>query len=536
MIEIKRALLSVSDKAGIVELAQTLHSHGCELISTGGTRRVLEKAGLPTTEISRVTGNPEAFGGRMKTISFNVESAILYDRERDRDEADALGIQPIDMVVCNLYPFERYAEQRADTELLVENIDIGGPTMIRAAAKNFRWVTVVTTPDDYTTIREELDREKGSISPETRIRLMYTAFQHTADYDAAIATTMTERFSEPSLRFAFAGGTKLRYGENWHQEGRLYRERGAESSLCDLEVLHGGELSFNNIVDMHSAICAVRTLGDHGCAVIKHNNPCGLSSAQTQRRAFELAWQGDPVSAFGSVVAFKSRVTRDTIEYLELENTDKTKRKFIDLMVAPDYSPDALELLSLHKSLRVVRLDPARIDDQLDIRVMGGACVVQDADNKLMEKLEIVTDRAPETEDRELVEFGLTAVTHVRSNAIVVVRRTNDGSLQLLGMGAGQPNRIQSTRLALERCRENLTTEHQGSPEELDRYILDNLRSAMLISDAFFPFPDSVERCAEEGIGTVVQPGGSIRDKQVIARCNELGVAMMLTGTRHFKH
>ena len=536
MIRIKRALLSVSDKTGIVELARTLHAHGCELISTGGTRVALVEAGLPVTEISTVTGNPEAFGGRMKTISFAVESAILFDRERDRDEADRLGIRPIDMVVCNLYPFERVARERADTERLVENIDIGGPTMIRAAAKNFRWVTVVTRTDDYGPVREELERTGGSIGPDTRARLMRTAFQHTADYDAAIATTMAERFGEHTFRLAFDGGRELRYGENWHQVARMYRQRGAERSLGDLEVLHGGELSFNNIIDMHSAITAVRELGEHGCAVIKHNNPCGLSRAANQRRCLELAWNGDPVSAFGSVVAFNRPVARETVSFLDLDHEDRGRRKFVDLMVAPGYEPAALELLVRAKNMRVIRLDPAAVGDDLDIRVLGGACLVQDADTRLLDKLELATRTAPQVDDRELVEFGLVAVKHVRSNAIVVVRRLDDGALQLLGIGAGQPNRVQSTRLALERCRENLIDEYTGPSEELEEHIRRALGTTVLVSDAFFPFPDSIERCASDGVRTVVQPGGSIRDKEVVARCDELNVAMLFTGTRHFKH
>jgi phosphoribosylaminoimidazolecarboxamide formyltransferase/IMP cyclohydrolase len=536
MIQIKRALLSVSDKSGVADLAQTLHRFGCELISTGGTAAMLRNAGLPVTDISQVSGNPEAFGGRMKTISFNVESALLFDRERDHDQAEALGITPIDMVVCNLYPFETQAATGASDQTLIEHIDVGGPTMIRAAAKNSRWVTVVTRPEEYDAIRDELERNDGSISAQTRSRLMRAAFHHTADYDAAIATALSERAGERTLRLAFDPGQELRYGENWHQRAWLHRRRGCEDSLADLEVIQGGQLSFNNIVDLEAALSTVRSLVGQGCAVIKHTNPCGLSLASDQRRALELAWAGDPVSAFGSVVAFTHPVEAETIAFLELDHPETSHRKFVDVMVAPDYSPKTLESLAPQKRLKVIRFNPARLKGDLDIRILGSACLAQSRDDELLAKLEVATECVPAKKDRELIEFGLIAVAQVKSNAIVVVRRLSDRTLQLLGMGAGQPNRVQSTRLALERSRENLAAEHQGPLETRQNYIRDELGRAVLVSDAFFPFPDSIECCAEAGVRIVVQPGGSIRDGQVIARCDELQVAMIFTGTRHFKH
>ena len=536
MIKIRRALLSVSDKTGLVDLAKTLVAHGCELISTGGTGKALREAGLPVTGISKVSGNPEAFGGRMKTISFNVESALLFDRERDREEAAGLGIEPIDMVVCNLYPFGEYRDQGADTEVLLEKIDIGGPTMIRAAAKNHRYVAAVTRVDEYQAVREELDANGGSLGPDTRARLMRTAFNHTADYDAMIAETMCERAGERTLRLAWEGGAGLRYGENSHQEAWFLRQRGAKGSLRDAEVLNGGALSYNNVVDLHSALESVRDLEGIGCAVIKHNNPCGLGQGKDQRRVLEAAWEGDPISAFGSVVAFNKPVEPGTVEYFELTSKDKSRRKFVDVLVAPGFQDGALELLQNHKSLRVVRFDPSDLTEEWKVKVGGDYCLLQSPDRKLYDKLEVATERGPEKEDRELYEFGIKAVRQLKSNAIVVVHRLEDGTLQLLGMGCGQPNRVISTYLAVAKCRVNLIRELGGDGGLSEELFQERMSRAVLVSDAFFPFPDSIEQCAASGVRTVIEPGGSIRDKQVVEKCNELGLALMMTGTRHFNH
>ncbi|HPR18875.1 MAG TPA: bifunctional phosphoribosylaminoimidazolecarboxamide formyltransferase/IMP cyclohydrolase PurH, partial [Candidatus Cloacimonadota bacterium] len=292
MIKINRALLSVSDKTGIVELAKVLAEFDCEIISTGGTKKVLEEAGIKVTDIQLVTGNPEAFGGRMKTISFNIESALLFDREKDAAEADKLKIQPIDLVVCNLYPFSKVKEAGADFATLIENIDIGGPTMVRAAAKNFKYVAVVTDPADYQLIINEMQENKGALSYDSRFKLMRKAFNHTADYDALIATTMDEQAEEKSLRLHFTGGMKLRYGENSHQQGFFYREAGKEESLYDMQVLHGKEISYNNLNDIQGAIDSVKDLNRFGVAVIKHSNPCGLAEADDQPVALQLAWAG----------------------------------------------------------------------------------------------------------------------------------------------------------------------------------------------------------------------------------------------------
>jgi len=535
MVKIKRALLSVSDKTGIEKLAQALQSFGCEIISTGGTKRALEAAGISVIDISSVTGNPEAFGGRMKTISFQIESALLFDRVKDQAEAEKLNIVPIDMVVCNLYPFRKVRDGGADMETLIENIDIGGPTMIRAAAKNYRYVAVVTDVADYTEIIDVLKVNNGALSLEMRERLMRKSFNHTADYDAMIAETMDKMAGAFSVRLAYGQPISLRYGENAHQQAVFLRRNDAATSLYDIRVLHGKEISFNNIGDMNSAIEAVRDLSQPGCAIIKHANPCGLAQGSDLRQVFEKAWAGDPVSAFGSVIAFNREVNTEVAAFLDLDHEDKSKRKFVEVIIAPAFTTEAQNYLFENKNLRVVAFDPACLTPEADMKFYFNSLLVQDVDKKLFENLEIVTEVQPSIEE-QLVNFGIIAVRQLKSNAIAVVRKTKDGIFQLLGMGCGQPNRVNSTELALKRCHENLKLEYHGAEHDLPRVIEREMAAAMLVSDAFFPFPDNVDLCAQYGIKTVIQPGGSIRDKAVISRCNETGIGMIFTGIRHFKH
>ncbi len=533
-IKIKRALISVSDKTGIDEFAQVLSSMGCEIISTGGTKKVLEEAGIDVVDISKVTGNPEAFGGRMKTISFQIESALLYDREKDADEAEKLGIRPIDMVICNLYPFGKVKDEGADLGTLVENIDIGGPTMLRAAAKNYKYVTVITDPYDYQRVEDELAENDDQISLDTRFYLMRKVFNHTADYDALIASTMDETAGELTPRFAFNQAKELRYGENGHQTAFFLREKKAKDSLFDMEVLHGKELSFNNIVDMYGAIESVRDLQNNGVAVIKHTNPCGLCEGPDQRKAFELAWAGDTVSAFGSVIAFNAPVGLEAAQFLNLDAENKMERKFVEVMIAPDFSEEALEYLYQHKNLRVVKFDPQRLTPAVDIKILFNTALYQTTDNKLLNKVEYVTEKKADI-PYDLARFGLIAVRQLKSNAIAVARKNGEYN-QLLGMGCGQPNRVNSTQLALKKCYENLDMEFSGVEAEKEKYFADEMAKAVLTSDAFFPFADNIDFCNEYGIKTILQPGGSIRDKSVIKRCDELGMAMAFTAVRHFKH
>lgn len=537
--KIRRALLSLSDRSGLEPLARTLHDLGCELIATGGTGRDLASYGLPFTPISEITGNPEAFGGRMKTLSFQLESALLFDRERDADEASTLGIDPIDLVVCNLYPFETHRDAGSDLPTLIENVDIGGPTMLRAAAKNFRYVGVLCDPADYEPIREELLKTGGSLSIETRERLMRKTFNHTADYDATIAQTMDERAGTPSLRLAFPVGRQLKAGENDHQRGWIYGGHGP--SLASAKLLSGKPLSYNNYVDILGAVEAVRDLPRNACSVIKHTNPCGLADADDQRLAADLAWAGDPVSAFGSVVAFNRPLALEAARFLALDEDDASKRKFSVAVVAPEIEPDALAYLSQKKALRVLRFDPARAKPDREYRVLPNACLVQEPDADSFERLEVVTETHPKRSLlpdgplHALLLFGQIAVRQVKSNAIVLVGATEDGAHRILGIGAGQPNRVTSTQLALSRASLTLAAEAPAGAD-VDAFVRRGLGEALLVSEAFFPFPDSIDAAAEAGIRTIIQPGGSIRDTDVVARCNDLGVAMLLTGMRHFKH
>lgn len=536
LVPIRRALLSVSDKTNIQTLAEALIAIGCEIISTGGTRKQLEAAGIPTTEISTVTGNPEAFGGRMKTISFNIESALLFDRERDAAEAKALNIEPIDLVVCNLYPFKKVLDQGADFETLIENIDIGGPTMVRAAAKNFKSVAVVVDPTDYSELIEELNANNGALSYHFRQRLMAKAFNHTADYDAMIAVAMDKELGMDSLRLNFSKGSSLRYGENSHQTAKYYRENTDKPSLADMKVLHGKELSFNNILDINGALEAIKGSTKIACSVIKHSNPCGLAEGDDQRQALELAWAGDPVSAFGSIIAFNTPLTLETARFFDLDNTDKSLRKFVEVVIAPKIEATALEYLQLHKNLRVIEFDVNELNYHTDYRFLNGSLLAQDTDDILLDKMDAVTTIPFDVVgEKDLVEFGLRAIRSIKSNSIVIVRK-HGGCLQMLGMGAGQPNRLIATKLAIEKSKENLHKELGTQTVSAEAYIERELAEAVLISDAFFPFEDNVELAAAEGIRKIVQPGGSIRDKHVFATCDTLGVSMLLTGIRHFKH
>lgn len=533
LVPIRRALLSVADKTGIETLARCLASFGCELLASGGTRRHLEAAGVSTMDVSEATGNPHAFEGRMKTISFALEGALLFDRVRHAEEAARLGIVPIDMVVCTFYPFEATAARGAEFDELLEYIDIGGPTMVRAAAKNARYVAVVTDPCDYAPLVQELVAHAGALSFATRRSLMRKAFAATAAYEAAIADELDARAGVRSMRLTLEEGRPARYGENPHQQAMVYRVRGARHALRDCTVLHGKELSYNNMVDLQRALEAVRDLPRHGVAVIKHTNPCGLADADDQRRAFELAWAGDPVSAFGSVVAFSTALRRDTVGFLGLD-LDKAHRKFIEVIAAPAFEDAAVEYLALNKNLRVVVADARALESSTEARIAMGTALVQEPDRTLLREPTLV-GRVRRDLDRSLIEFGMVAARALASNAIAVVRRLADGACQLLGMGCGQPNRVGAMELALHRSAQTLRDEcPQGV--EVDAYVRDSLAGAVVVSDGFLPFPDNVDVCARHGVRLIVQPGGSLRDPQIIERADECGIAMVFTGIRHFRH
>ncbi len=545
IVKIKKALLSVSDKTDIIPLAQALIAMNCEIISTGGTKKKLEEAKIPVTEISKVTKNPEAFGGRMKTISFQIESALLFDRKKDADEAKRLAIEPIDLVVCNLYPFQKVLEQGADFKTLIENIDIGGPTMIRAAAKNFKYVTVLTSPSAYSGFLKELKNNAGT-SYDYRKQQMAKAFNHTADYDALIAMEMSHLVGEKVVRLSFKKGRALRYGENSHQQASFYQNSEQKYSLFDMDILQGKPLSYNNVLDITGAIDSIKSTSRKSCAVIKHSNPCGLAESDDQRRALALAWAGDPISAFGSIISFNTRVDLKTVAFFELDNPNKSKRKFIEVIIAPSYSEEALAYLSRSKNLRVLALDLKQLKTPKEHRIMHGVLLEQDPDDALFESLISKTTRLLDVvKNKALIEFGLQAIKNIKSNAIAIVTEIN-GEYCLMGMGAGQPNRLIATSLAIQKAKEFAKEQFQQlvlagddefqNEQEEKRFVREQLANAILISDAFFPFADNIEVAAASGIRQIIQPGGSIRDKSVIEKCDELAVAMAYTGMRHFKH
>jgi phosphoribosylaminoimidazolecarboxamide formyltransferase/IMP cyclohydrolase len=521
MTQIKRALLSVSDKTGIVELAQELKLLGVELISTGGTFKALTDKGIVVTPIEKVTGNPEAFGGRMKTISFQVESALLYRRDVEQDQQDAkeLEIEPIDLVVCNLYPFADAVKNEASEEELVEKIDIGGPTMVRAGAKNFKSVTVLTSPGQYEGFLEKLKANKGELSYEDRRQLALEAFVHTAQYEGMIANEFSKRFDNQSaLHLNMTSSKELRYGENSHQKARYYQtESGA--GVGNAPVLQGKELSYNNLLDADAAWkCASdvwHASGNKGvaCTVVKHLNPCGVAVAETSERALELAWECDPVSAFGSIIAFTAPVTKECVEWL--------KGKFIEVIMAPSFEAQALELLQKRKNVRVLVIDPKPLENKENtVKSILGGVLVQDEDEGVDPELQCMTQTPFPDGREELVHFGVMVNKYLKSNSVALVTENEKGERSILGAGMGQPNRID----ALRKIAAPMARERGG------------IEKAFLISDAFFPFADSIEVCHQEGIKFIVQPGGSIRDKEVIEACDQYGIAMVFTGRRHFRH
>lgn len=511
IVRVRRALLSTWDKTDLVPLAFALARHGVELYSTGGTFKALSEAGLAVRDAQEISGNPEAFGGRMKTISFKIGSGILFDRVRDAEEAKSLGVEAIDLVVCNLYPFEEYKQKGLEMSELIEFVDIGGPTMIRAAAKNYAGVVVLTDPGQYARAIQELDAHEGGTTLAARTQWMCDAFLRTAAYDTAIA----EHFA----------GTALRYGENPHQTARLVRND------VPLEVIGGKEMSYNNDVDLEAALTAVAGLEAPACAVIKHENPCGLATGPALHGLLEAAWAGDAISAFGSVIAFNRRVEASTIAFLEL--ADKDKRKFVEIVAAPDFSTEALELLAASKNLRVVKIDPKSTRQRVMRKQLSFGTLVQSADDVLYTKLE--TKCGSGSVDEALVAFGVHASRCVKSNAIVIVRRRGD-ICELLGMGAGQPNRLKSTQLAVAQAELNLRIEAEKLGVDERAYIDAQLSASYLVSDAFFPFADGVEAALDGGVSTIVQPGGSMRDGDVIEAAKRRGATMVFTGTRHFRH
>ncbi|WP_438001442.1 bifunctional phosphoribosylaminoimidazolecarboxamide formyltransferase/IMP cyclohydrolase [Sorangium sp. So ce185] len=521
---IRRALISVSDKTGLLPLARRLAEKGVEILSTGGTQRALQDANVPVVGVEAYTGSPEVMDGRVKTLHPRVHGGILMRGAIDEDDLARLGGQPIDLVVCNLYPFEATVRRPGVTHPeIIENIDIGGPSMVRSAAKNHARVAVVVDPADYDAVLAEIDGA-GEVSSATRRRLATKAFAHTAAYDGMVAgylSSLPEEGEpnaaecEPYPRFltlALERAYPLRYGENPHQSGAFYRERGAAAgSLALAESLGAGgkELSFNNLVDVDAAFEAVREFTQPAAVVVKHTNPCGVAVAGDLATAYRTAREADSVSAFGGIVALNREVDRAAAEVLV--------ETFLECVIAPAYAPEALEVLRTKKNLRVLATGALLPADhrELTFKRVGGGLVVQERDATAGGEVrggKVVTKRAPTAQELEALDLGWRVCKHVKSNAIVL---TVPGST--VGVGAGQMSRVESVRIACSKAGERA-------------------RGSVLASDAYFPFPDGLALAAEHGITAVAQPGGSVRDPEVIAAADAAGVAMVFTGVRHFRH
>lgn len=525
-LTIKRALLSVSDKTGIVEIAKKLQSWGVEIVSTGGTAKLLNDNDIKITPIKEVTGNPEAFGGRMKTISFQVESALLFRRfhNEDKIDADKLNIKPIDLVICNLYPFEEVAKRNGDEDELIDNIDIGGPTMIRAAAKNYEGVAVITDPSLYKKFINEYDENKH-LKFETRREFALMAFKKTAQYDMAISNKLAEDFGDKTLTgFTTSEGHELRYGENPHQKAIFYKTNNKDGiSIADANVLQGKALSYNNLLDADAAwkACSdafhsiTRMNDKFAVSVVKHLNPCGLAVAKDQKEALELAWKGDPVSAFGGIICFSYEVDVDTARWFE--------KNFVEIIIAPSFTQGALNIFGEKKNLRLLQtpINEARSTETV-IRSISGGVLVQDEDTYVDNEFQSVTTKSFENNKLHLAKFGTQACKHLKSNAICLISETETEAIWLSGAGMGQPNRLDALRY--------LTIPRFNLKDNVE------ITKSVLISDAFFPFRDSIDVANEFNIKYIVQPGGSIRDEEVINACNEFDIAMCFTGKRHFRH
>lgn len=508
MITPKRVLVSVADKSGLVKFARRLS--GVELLSTGGTARTLREGGMSVTDVAEYTDSPEVLGGRVKTLHPRVHGGILSRRTKE-DAADLarLGGDVIDLVVVNLYPFQKTVDSGAGLSKAIEQIDIGGVALLRAAAKNFANVITICDPADYDRVAEAI--EAGGVSEALNRELATKAFAHTAAYDAAITTYLSMDNTLPPL---FFGGYKkarmLRYGENPHQSAALYLDLSKSGGIAAAEPLAGKQLSFNNYWDLAAAWAMVADFDRPTVAIIKHTNPCGLACADTLERAYELALAGDPMSAFGSIVALNRPVDAATAELLH-------KTKFVECVAAPSYEDGVLERMTKKKNRRFLALDEAVPDIGFEGRFIPGGLLLQQNDSLMYSELEVASKREPGDNEKELLDFAWRACKHVKSNAIVLATSETDGSHWLVGVGAGQMSRVDSAEIAVRKAGERAS-------------------GSVAASDAFFPMPDGVEALAAAGVRAIIQPGGSKGDPAVIAAADEAGLAMLFTKTRHFKH
>lgn len=510
----KRALISVFDKTGIVEFAKSLDSMGWEIISTGGTSKTLKEAGIHVQDISDLTKFPECFDGRVKTLHPNVEGGILAVRDNDqhKQQMAELGVEPIDMVVCNLYPFKQTVLKPGVSHAdVIENIDIGGPTMIRAAAKNYRFVTVITDPEDYSLVTKELQIQ-GDTSPETKEKLAAKVFIHTAHYDALIADYFSARLNiqyPKTLTLTYEKKQDLRYGENPHQTAAFYTAvKGTAGTLTEAIQLHGKELSYNNIGDTDGALETLKEFEEPTIVAAKHANPCGVGSASTLLDAYRKAYEADPVSIFGGIVAANREIDAATAEEMS--------KIFLEVVIAPAFSREALTILTQKKNIRLLQLPAIGQKDTAarKAKTVLGGLLIQDLDTALLEesKLQVVTERKPTEKEMQDLLFAWKVVKHTKSNGIAIAK-----DLCTTGVGPGQVSRIWALENAIR----------QGGSR---------IQGSVMASDAFFPFSDCVEAAHQAGITAIIQPGGSVRDQDSIDAANQYGIAMIFTGMRHFKH
>ena len=515
---IRRALISVSDKSGIADFARALHQSGIEILSTGGTYNLLREQNIPAIEIADYTGFPEMMDGRVKTLHPKVHGGILARRNIDADVMQQHSIPGIDLVVVNLYPFEAtVARPDCDLPLAIENIDIGGPTMLRAAAKNHAWVTVITDPADYQRVLDELSSGNGAVSQNTRFDLALKTFEHTAAYDGAIANYLGSQLTDTAFPRTFSSQfhkkQDLRYGENPHQAAAFYTEREPqEASVSTAEQLQGKELSYNNIADTDAALECVKSFPEPACVIVKHANPCGVAIAETLEQAYQLAFQTDPTSAFGGIIAFNRELDAVTAKAI-------IDQQFSEVIIAPTIAADALSVLAAKPNVRVLASGqwPASPLAAWDYKRVNGGLLVQDRDihQISLNDLQVVSKREPTEQELKDLMFAWTVAQFVKSNAIVYCRNQ-----QTIGVGAGQMSRVYSARIAgIKAADENL-----------------QVTGSVMASDAFFPFRDGIDAAAAAGITAVIQPGGSMRDAEVIAAADEANMAMVFTGVRHFRH
>ncbi len=518
---VKRALISVSDKTGIVEFAQKLNDLGVSIISTGGTFKVLKEAGIPVINISDVTGFPECLDGRVKTLHPNIHAGLLAMRSNPEHmkQVEELNVELIDMVVVNLYPFKQTI-MKPDVTLAdaIENIDIGGPTMLRAAAKNYQDVSVVIDPTDYEQVLSEI-KETGAVSVKTNFYLAAKVFNHTAYYDTMIANYLRDKAGLPKypdkISMTFEKVQDMRYGENPHQSAAFYKEVGnSDGMLSGIEQLHGKELSFNNINDLHGALELLKEFDEEPTVVAcKHSNPCGVASGKDIHEAYVRAYNTDPVSIFGGILCANRKIDKATAEEIS--------KIFLEIVLAPDFDDDALEVLEQKKNIRLLKLKDVmkkQPETAYDVKKVSGGILIQDIDSKLLgDELKVVTDRKPTEKEMEDLLFTWKVVKFTKSNGIAIGK-----DKQSVGIGPGQVNRIWATEQAIDHG-----TKQLGA---------DVVKGAVLASDAFFPFDDCVEAAHKAGITAIIQPGGSKRDQDSIDACNKYGIAMVFTGMRHFKH